>query len=87
MHDVSAKRKRKEYDADLHLAHKIMHNQRYNIFNQADGEYHYDNGPKRKTRKEGAGGSHRSSSNFANLIMTSRTAVNSVSKVQQGPSI
>ncbi|KAI3469702.1 hypothetical protein Pfo_026365 [Paulownia fortunei] len=72
MHDVSARQKKKEDDADLHLAQKIMHNHRYSTSNQADEEYDYDDGPRRKTRKKGGGGNHKSSeiTNSANRFLT-----------------
>lgn len=72
MHDVSARQKRKEDDGDLHLAHKITHNHRYNISNQADEEYDYDDYPRKKTRKKGGGSSNRSSeiTSSANRFLT-----------------
>ncbi|XP_057771385.1 LOW QUALITY PROTEIN: uncharacterized protein LOC130991285 [Salvia miltiorrhiza] len=72
MHDVSARQKRKEDDGDLHLAQRIAQNQRYNISNQADEEYDYDDGPRKKTRKKGGDSSRKSSeiTNSANRILT-----------------
>ncbi|KAH6821645.1 CwfJ-like family protein [Perilla frutescens var. hirtella] len=72
MHDVSSRQKRKEDDGDLHLAQKITHNHRYSTSNQADEEYDYDDGPRKKSRKKGGVGSHNSSeiTNFANRILT-----------------
>ncbi|KAL3828721.1 hypothetical protein ACJIZ3_017523 [Penstemon smallii] len=72
IHDVSTRQKKKEEDADLHLAQKIMHNHRYNISTQADEEYDYDEGPRRKTRKKGESSNHRSTeiNNSANRILT-----------------
>ncbi|XP_051128663.1 uncharacterized protein LOC127249748 [Andrographis paniculata] len=73
MHDVSAKQKRKEDDADLHLAQKIMHNHRYNTSNQADEEYDYDDAPRKRNRKKGGDGNKKSSSemvNHANRFLT-----------------
>lgn len=72
MHDVSARQKKKEDDTDLHLAQKIMHNHRYSISNQADEEYDYDDGPRRKSRKKGGGGNKKSSeiTNSANRFLT-----------------
>nr|XP_027090161.1 CWF19-like protein 2 [Coffea arabica] len=55
MHGVSARQKMKEEDADLYLAQKIMWNQQYNISGQADDEYDYDDGPRKKTRHKGMG--------------------------------
>lgn len=71
MHDVSARQKRKEDDGDLHLAQTIMQNQRFSASNQADEEYDYDEGPKKKTRKRVGGDSHKSEiTNSANRILT-----------------
>ncbi|KAK4425547.1 CWF19-like protein 2 [Sesamum alatum] len=72
MQDVSARQKKKEDDADLHLAQKIMHNHRYNVSNQADEEYDYDDGPRRKTRKKGGAGNHNASeiTHSANRFLT-----------------
>ncbi|XP_047955760.1 CWF19-like protein 2 homolog isoform X1 [Salvia hispanica] len=72
MHDVSARQKRKEDDGDLHLAQRIAQNQRFSISNQADEEYDYDDGPRKKTRKKGGDSSRKSSeiTNSANRILT-----------------
>ncbi|KAL8525067.1 hypothetical protein ACS0TY_014608 [Phlomoides rotata] len=72
LHDVSARQNKKEDDGDLHLAQKITHNHRYSVSNQADEEYDYDDGPRRKTRKKGGGGNRESSgiSNSANRFLT-----------------
>ncbi|PIN25061.1 hypothetical protein CDL12_02196 [Handroanthus impetiginosus] len=72
MQDVSARQKKKEDDADLHLAQKIMQNHRYSISNQADEEYDYDDGPRKKTRKKKGGGNPKSSeiTNSANRFLT-----------------
>ncbi|XP_042030499.1 CWF19-like protein 2 isoform X2 [Salvia splendens] len=72
MHDVSARQKRKEDDGDLHLAQRITQNQRFSISNQADEEYDYDDGPRKKTRKRGGDSSRKSSeiTNSANRILT-----------------
>ncbi|KAG8369732.1 hypothetical protein BUALT_Bualt14G0044400 [Buddleja alternifolia] len=71
MHDISARQKKEMDDTDLHLAQKIMHNHQYSTSNQAD-EYDYDDEPRRKTRKRGRGGNHKSSeiTNFANRFLT-----------------
>ena len=55
IHGVSARQKMKEEDADLYLAQKIMWNQQYNISGQADDEYDYDDGLRKKTRHKGMG--------------------------------
>lgn len=52
MHDKSMQHKKKEEDADLHLAQTIMRNKQYGGRNQADDEYDYDDGPRRKGRKK-----------------------------------
>lgn len=52
MHDITVRQKKKEEDADMHLAHKIMENKKYSISGQADDEYDYDDGPKRKSGKK-----------------------------------
>lgn len=72
MHDVSARQKKKEDDADLHLAQKIMHNNRFSTSSQADEEYDYDDGPRRKTRKKAGGSGNFKSqiTNSANRILT-----------------
>ncbi|KAL2463538.1 CwfJ-like family protein [Forsythia ovata] len=72
MHDVSARQKKKEEDADLNLAQTIMGNHQYNKSRQADDECDYDDGPRKKTRKKGGGGNHKSTeiSNSANRFLT-----------------
>ncbi|CAA0828260.1 CwfJ-like family protein [Striga hermonthica] len=73
LHDASARQKKKEDNADLHLAQKIMHNHRYSISSQADEEYDYDDGPRKKARKKGGFSCHNKSSeitNSANRFLT-----------------
>ncbi|XP_059632401.1 uncharacterized protein LOC132275045 [Cornus florida] len=72
MHDKSVRQKKNEEDADMHLAQKIVQNQRYSLNTQADDEYDYDDGPRRKTRKKGGGKEHKSTemTNYAKRIMT-----------------
>ncbi|CAA2999934.1 CWF19 2 [Olea europaea subsp. europaea] len=72
MNDVSARQKKKEEDADLNLAQNIMCNHQYSKSRQADDEYDYDDGPRKKTRKKGGVGNHKSSeiSNSANRFFT-----------------
>ncbi|XP_073278643.1 uncharacterized protein [Primulina huaijiensis] len=72
LHDVSSRQKKKEEDADLNLAKKIMHNHRFSISGQADDEYDYDDGPRTKTRKKGGGDNRKSSeiTNSAKRFMT-----------------
>ncbi|XP_073155380.1 uncharacterized protein [Henckelia pumila] len=72
LHDVASRQKRKEEDADLNLANKIMHNHRYSISGLAVDEYDYDDGPMTKARKKRGGDSRKSSeiTNAANRFMT-----------------
>lgn len=52
MQDMSLHQKKKEGDADMHLAQKIMQNKKYSISGQADDEYDFDDGPSRKSKKK-----------------------------------
>lgn len=52
MHALSAWQKKKSEDADVHLAQKIVQNKQYSTYGQADDEYDYDDGPRRKSRKK-----------------------------------
>ncbi|THF97278.1 hypothetical protein TEA_020893 [Camellia sinensis var. sinensis] len=52
--DTSIQQRKKEDDADMHLAQKIAQNKQYSISGRADDEYDFDDGPRRKTRKKGA---------------------------------
>ncbi|XP_009629652.1 uncharacterized protein [Nicotiana tomentosiformis] len=52
MHDLSARQNKKMEDADMHLAQKIAQNKQYSTYGQADDEYDYDDGPRRKSRKK-----------------------------------
>ncbi|CAL5392554.1 unnamed protein product [Camellia sinensis] len=52
--DASIQQRKKEDDADTHLAQKIAQNKQYSISGRADDEYDFDDGPRRKTRKKGA---------------------------------
>ena len=72
MHDSSVRRKRKEEDADLHLAQKIMQSKQYNMSSCADDEYDFDDAPSRKTRKKEGGNGRKltEKNNFANRILT-----------------
>ncbi|XP_028107581.1 CWF19-like protein 2 isoform X2 [Camellia sinensis] len=53
-HDTSIRQRKKEDDADMHLAQKIAQNKQYSISGRADDEYDFEDGPRRKTRKKGA---------------------------------
>lgn len=64
--------RRKEDDADMHLAQKIAQNKKFSISGQADDEYDFDDGPKRKTRKKGGSSDQNNlaESSFAKRILT-----------------
>lgn len=49
---MSFQHKKNEDDADRHLAQKIMQNKQYSTYGQADDEYDFDDGPRRKSRKK-----------------------------------
>ncbi|CAK9183886.1 unnamed protein product [Ilex paraguariensis] len=72
MHDISLRQKKKDEDADMHLAQKIVRNQQYSISGRADDEYDYEEGPSRKTRKKLRGDDHKSAerSNLGKRILT-----------------
>ncbi|KAK9112934.1 hypothetical protein Scep_020453 [Stephania cephalantha] len=53
--DSDVRQKKKEEDADLHLAHKIARNKQYSVSGQADDEYDFDGDPvKNRRHKTGA---------------------------------
>lgn len=52
-HDFSSRRK-KEDDADMHLARTIMQNKQYSISGQEEDEYGFEVAPKKKARQKGA---------------------------------
>ncbi|KAK9099361.1 hypothetical protein Syun_026406 [Stephania yunnanensis] len=55
MRDSDVRQKKKEEDADLHLAHKIARNKQYSVSGQADDEYDFDGDPvKNRRHKTGA---------------------------------
>lgn len=71
-HEASIRQKNKEEDADMNLAQTIMQNKQFKLSGQADDEYDYDEGPRRKIRNKG-GNDHKKSterSNFGNRILT-----------------
>ncbi|KAM3356502.1 CWF19-like protein 2 [Capsicum galapagoense] len=72
MHDLSARQKNKMEDADVHLAQKIVQNKKYTTYGQADDEYDYDGGPRKKSRKKGGGENQKSleTANHARRILT-----------------
>lgn len=53
MQGTTVRQKRKEEDADMHLAQTIVQNKQYSMSGRADDEYDFDEGPRRKTRKKG----------------------------------
>ncbi|PON83323.1 Cwf19-like protein [Trema orientale] len=53
--DMSLRRKKNEDDADMHLAQKIMQNKKFSTSGQADDEYDFDDGPRRKSQKKRGG--------------------------------
>ncbi|KAM7522548.1 hypothetical protein LguiA_012450 [Lonicera macranthoides] len=70
--EASIRQKKKEEDADMNLAQTIMQNKQFKLSGQADDEYDYDEGPRRKIRNKG-GNDHKKSaerSNFGNRILT-----------------
>ncbi|CAN4088766.1 unnamed protein product [Withania somnifera] len=60
MHDLSARKKNKTEDADVHLAQKKVQNKKYITYGQADDEYDYDDGPRKKSRNKGGLENHKS---------------------------
>ncbi|KAK6780991.1 hypothetical protein RDI58_023175 [Solanum bulbocastanum] len=72
MHDLSARQKNKAEDADVHLAQKIVQNKKYTTYGQADDEYDYDDGSRKKSRKKGGLENHKSleTANHARRILT-----------------
>ncbi|KAL8208790.1 hypothetical protein R6Q57_008202 [Mikania cordata] len=50
MHGLKVRENKKEEDMDMHVARSIMQNKQYSALGQADGEYDYDEGPKKKKR-------------------------------------
>lgn len=72
MHDLSARQKNKSEDADAHLAQKIVQSKKYTTYGQADDEYDYDDGPRKKSRKKGGVENRQSleTANHARRILT-----------------
>lgn len=71
--DVPLRQKKREDDADMHLAQRIMQNKKYSVSGQADDEYDYDDdGPSRKSRKKRGSDDHKVSqkNSFANRFST-----------------
>ncbi|XP_071704015.1 uncharacterized protein [Rutidosis leptorrhynchoides] len=53
MHGLKSREKKKEEDADMHVARSIMQNKKFSVSGQADDEYDNDEGPKRKKKGKG----------------------------------
>lgn len=52
--DITSHQKKKEDDADMHLAKKIIQNKQYSMIGRADDEYDFDDAPSKKhNRKKG----------------------------------
>jgi len=47
----AADRRRREEDADLHLANKIMHNKQYNMSKSIEDEYDFGDAPTKKDKE------------------------------------
>ncbi|XP_008391166.3 uncharacterized protein [Malus domestica] len=52
MQEMALRQKKKEEDADMHLAQRITQNKKYSISGQADDEYDYDDTPRKKSKKK-----------------------------------
>ncbi|KAM2212193.1 hypothetical protein COP1_022392 [Malus domestica] len=52
MQEMNLRQKKKEDDADMHLAQRITQNKKYSISGQADDEYDYDDAPRKKSKKK-----------------------------------
>ncbi|PIA31458.1 hypothetical protein AQUCO_04900036v1 [Aquilegia coerulea] len=69
--DISVRQKKKEEDADMHLAQKIAQNKLYSVSGQADDEYDFGDGPsKKKNRRSGGSEQLRDKRNIATHILT-----------------
>ncbi|KAK8495827.1 hypothetical protein V6N13_026302 [Hibiscus sabdariffa] len=62
-HDVSARKGKDDDDSDKHLARRIMKNKKFSLSGQADDEYDYEDGPRRKSRKKGGESNQKVSEN------------------------
>lgn len=71
-HDSSLRQRKKEDDADIHLAQKIMQNKKFSVHGQADDEYDFDEGPRTKSRKKGRDQKtgEKSNNNAGNRLLT-----------------
>ncbi|KAJ9145805.1 hypothetical protein P3X46_028140 [Hevea brasiliensis] len=52
--------RKKEDDADKHLAQKIIQNKQYSLSGRADDEYDFEDGPGQKSRRKGVGNDPKS---------------------------
>ncbi|KAJ4843823.1 hypothetical protein Tsubulata_014030 [Turnera subulata] len=68
--DVSLRRK--EEDADRHLAQKIMQNKQFSLSGRADDEYDFEDGPSKKSRKNDRSSDHKGfeKNNLAKRVLT-----------------
>ncbi|ONK59634.1 uncharacterized protein A4U43_C08F8640 [Asparagus officinalis] len=67
---ISSQRKKKEEDADLHLAQTIMRNKKYSLSGRADDEYDYDgDAPSRKQNRKKEG-KHEEKKTFSKHFQT-----------------
>ncbi|KAG5560277.1 hypothetical protein RHGRI_003542 [Rhododendron griersonianum] len=70
-HDTSIQQRKKEDDADMHLAQKIVQNKKFSTSAQADDEYDFDDGPRRKAKKKGGTDQKlNEKTNFSTRILT-----------------
>lgn len=70
-HDTSVRQRKKEDDADMHLAQTIVQNKKFSISAQADDEYDFDDGPRRKGRNKGGNEQKlNEKTNFSRRILT-----------------
>ncbi|KAF7150452.1 hypothetical protein RHSIM_Rhsim02G0033400 [Rhododendron simsii] len=70
-HDTSIRQRKKEDDADMHLAQKIVQNKKFSTSAQADDEYDFDDGPRRKAKKKGGTDQKlNEKTNFSTRILT-----------------
>ncbi|XP_077239241.1 cwfJ-like family protein [Tasmannia lanceolata] len=71
--EVPSHQNKKEEDADMHLAGKIVQNKQYSISGRADDEYDYDDVPRRKKnrKKEGLSENKANEKNYiGNRLLT-----------------
>ncbi|KAK8670904.1 hypothetical protein V6N13_037517 [Hibiscus sabdariffa] len=61
--DVSVRKGKDDDDSDKHLARRIMQNKKFSLAGQADDEYDYEDGPRRKSRKKGGESNQKLSEN------------------------